>query len=1177
MLTPIIGIAFVCNNVVARYAGSIRQNLTFIAYPNNAYNYYVYDKNGVRTGSYTSSNMITETFTMHQETTSDEDATAKTIYQIKLPATEEGYYQLSFMVDFLKDGDDDTTLATITSLQRSVGCMVVHDADYPFGKNTSNLTMTSANSDTKTNGINLEYTDKKLWQADDNYMWKTLAPSLSERVDLTYKINSGDVNKGYVIWAWEFFGLESNAKYTIILTEINIRKLTELETDKPHLDFTQTQYVNNTVDEDANEVSGYTRNAPAKGTYVTSATTDSMTMQLSPLYAGWDNSNKVGYVSKNGAQYQNLVGLNIPIKNVQYDKSYKVSFDFSIARQGKLDVDDDNLTLDDVLYAGGSEADTAREYDTFFSKIEEDNEERTLLLQSYLHSGAVNGRTVAEHEDAKSQIVLNNATYTPYEVTRFDEFKQLTSGSNSAADIFYSSATTINSLTTSNSTANNLKFFNAVRHSEDNGQNRINWFTFYNTTFTFNISSELNADKNLDLDDLYWVWGIDILHPGRWFRIKIDNVRIDEVEQYGSNINKNGIKIAGTQVDNFNYYRSDQTEETYLRGANGTGQNFQALQGTTLSNGQTYPTTSMASINTYGPIYDAGNKVVAIGGHDSSGNSIKGINDYKIYLDGYCVVKGGVEKYVWSADGGKTWHDMIIETSLSDADITTMAYAERRVDQAQKPTYDTHEYFARYPSYFDETLINESVGEDGYRVEEKNGINDHVDFIQTDAVNSMFTGFRMYADISQYANAWDLDIVFAAVPKTNSNARCELIRITNVNQGHLYKSMINEVVSDIKVTKTINTYGDTAESKYANAIKDYVKGTTTWAQSTYKYSFNRMSGIAYTEGVKTDNGYSSLTNPRSIEQMMPLFSGFAIKNKIRIKGWAICAGGTEAYYWSVDGGKTWELCGGSPVSNTAENSILISNAREWMGGRSLTSADVMMCTFSADTAALEIDLSAHVGKVVSLVVASKPRDNAQFCPIAKVNAISVCGDRVFYNKITTLKVDGATLGGLVEYSKLDLNQSSLTIGKVSYSAIEPYNVDLYSARKVTNYAVDVKSGSLIDLNGFALCYGGIKHFQYTLDGGKTWTILDEGNVSKGTQFADANAAILRVAAVIDFDLNSIAGSNGNYASGHSDRTFKFNLPTFSKNGVYDFLLVSVANDGNDTMYPILHMDINVID
>ena len=1159
MMLPIVGIAFVCNNVVARYSGSLKQNLTFIAYPNNAYNFYIYDNSGGRTGAYNSASSITQDITIRS-------TPKETIYQIKLPASEEGYYQLSFMVDFLKNGSADTTLDMISTGLGTVGCKVVHEDQYPFGKTASTLTMTSTDSTVSTNGIRVSHASHPLWEADDNYMWKTLAPSLAERVDLTYKVTSDDVDNGYVIWAWEFLGLVAQTKYTITLTEIDIIQLDKLDSDRPHFNFTQTQYVNNTINASAYSATyGYTRNAPAKGTYVTSATTDSMTMQVAPLYADWDTSSDQGLIGGDDSQYENLVGLNIPLKNIEYDTSYKVSFDFSIARQGNVELDANALAADDVLYSSA--------YQNFFWTLSPSNNARTVHFQSYLHSGAVSGRAVDDHLNGRAQITLDDVRYPNHEVTRYDEFRQLTNGTSSN-DFYFNSGITINSLTNSSTEANNIRFFNAVRHEETNGQNQIYWYTFYNTTFTFNISSTANASKNLNLDDLYWVWGIDSLYPGRWFRIKIDNARIEEVEQYGSNINRNGIRIAGARVSDFNYYNtSTQTEETYLRGANGTGQNYQALQGTTRRDGSKTPDIAMTSINTYGPIYDASDHVMAVGAYDSSGKSVRGINDYKIYLDGYCVVKGGVDKYVWSADGGKTWYDMVVETPLGEADIETLAYAERRVDQAQRATFDTKQYYARYPSYFDSTQIDESIGADGYRIDAKDNTNDYVDFVQSDAENSVFTGFRIYADISKYAQVWDLDVIFAAVPKTNSNARCELIRITNLNQGHSYRSLIQDISSDIQVASEYGIYGDSATTKYLNATYNYASGTTTWAQACYAQPFNKMRGIAYGVGATVAHGYSSLTNPKSIKAMMPLMSGVAIKGRVRIKGWNICDGGTEGYYWSIDNGITWNLCSGSALTSTTSDTNLSNQAKWWMNNKTLTSNDVINSLFLDDSSALTIDLSEYEGKVVNVIVAAKPIGNAQFCPVAKINSVAIQGDRIFYTRIAKVKIDGTEVLGIVGYDQLNMNTTILKDG--SYSSFEPYNVDLFAARKITDYAVDVTSGTSISLDGFILCKGGVKNYQYTLDGGETWTAISMGDVTKGTQIANAAESILHAAALVDIDLDASAGVNGNFRSPEASLTF--NLPTFSESKKYDLLLVAVANDGNETMYPVLHMDINVID
>ena len=1164
MLIPIVGIAMICNNVVARYSGSISQKLTFIAYPNNTYNYYVYDNLGARTGSYNSANSITQEVTVRT-------TTEHTIYQIKIPVTEEGYYQLSFMVDYLKDGSEVTTLDLTTYASRAVGCMVVHEEDYPFGKTSSRLVLFTAGSETskdpETNGNKVPYSSHPLWQADDNYMWKTLAPSLAERVDLTYKVTDKDVDTGYVIWAWTFYGLAADTKYTLNISEINTNRIESLDSEDPYLDFTKTQYVNNIINPDSNSANyGYTRHAPAKGTYVTSATTDSMTMQVAPLYAAWDSATGTGLTGGDDKAYDNVVGLNVPLKNVKYDTSYKVSFDFSIARQGTAEIDAKALQAEDVLYSDA--------YQTFFWTLDSQNNSRTLNFQSYLHSGTVSGLHVSDHTTGRQQITLNNIRYTNHEVTRYDEFRQLTNGTSNN-DFYFNSGITINALTNSSSNTNNIRFFNAVRHSETNGQNNIHWYTFYNTTFTFNISSERNNGKNLNLNDLYWVWSIDALYPARWFRIKIDNVRIDEVEQYGSNINRNGIIIAGTQATDFNAYDlSTQTEETYLRGANGTGQNYQVLQGTTRRDGSTAPMVgdkpiNMTSINTYGPIYDASGKVLAIGAQDVNGKSVKGANDYKIYLDGYCVVKGGVDKYVWSADGGKTWYDMIIENPLGEADISTLAYAERRVDQSQKPTFDTLQYYARYPSYFDSSLINESIGTDGYRIEAKDGENDFVDFVQSDAENSVFTGFRMYADVSEYAQVWDLDVIFAAVPKNNPNARCELIRITHLNQGHLYRSFIDEVISDIKVASEYGVYGASASSKYLNAT---YTGSTNWTQSCYTRPFNRMSGIAYGLGATVAYGYASLTNPKSANDIMPLMVGIPVKNALKIKGWNIADGGTDGYYWSVDEGVTWTRCLGTPGLCPITDSALSNQVMWWMNNKKLTSADVVNAAFNGNATALTIDLSEYEGKVVNVIVAAKPANNALFCPVAKINSVSVFGDRIFYNRVTTIEVDGVMLDGIVTYDGFNLNTT--IINASSYSSFEPYNVDLYAARKITEYSVDVNSGSLISLDGFVMCKGGVKNYQYTLDNGKTWTLINTGSAVPG-----ASISILKAAAMVDISLDESASVNGNFAAAHTDpdRNLDFNLPTFDQNGEYNLLVVAVANDGKDTMYPVLNLPINVID
>ena len=228
----------------------------------------------------------------------------------------------------------------------------------------------------------------------------------------------------------------------------------------------------------------------------------------------------------------------------------------------------------------------------------------------------------------------------------------------------------------------------------------------------------------------------------------------------------------------------------------------------------------------------------------------------------------------------------------------------------------------------------------------------------------------MYADISQYANVWDLDVIFAAVPNTNANARCEILRITNLNQGTMYRAMIYDVSSDIQVTSEYGTYESSATPKNLNAMDDYTSANT-WADACFNKPFNEMKGIAYGVGPSNAQGYALLTNPKCIKDMMPLISGIPVKSELRIKGWNICAGGTEGYYWSIDDGLTWQPCIGSPATSTAGNTTLSSQAIWWMNNRTLTSDDVVNAIFSGNSTALTIDLSKYEGKVVNVVQLQK--------------------------------------------------------------------------------------------------------------------------------------------------------------------------------------------------------------
>ena len=1151
-----IFLAFLTTN--SKYYKIANENLNLIAYSNKPYSYYLYDANGASTGYYGDANTVSQQFKVRA-------TPAQTIYQIKIPVSEVGYYSLGFIVDFVKPGAGQSSSDLILNSQmtKAVGCQVVHSAQ---AQKALTLMSTSSSVEFSTSK---RHSAQALYSSDDRYQWKTLAPSLAEDVSLTFKATDSDVDTGFVLWSWEFTALAANTEYILNLTNINIEKIVELDSSNtdPYFNFAQTSYVNNVIyPNTSNTVSsgssiaghptaGFTRHAAGKGTFVTNATANSLTMQVAPLYAAWDNDKDMPMVGTDGTNYQNYVGINIPLKNIEYDTNYKVAFDFSIARQGTVETDASATAEADVLYDSN--------YDNFFHDFVSTNTNRTLTFQSYIHSGKVSGRLMDDHTSTRgrSQITMANKSYPAHEVTRFDELRKYKATSTSYKDYQFNSKVAINNL--GNEKGSNANMHNAVRHTEVNGQNTIYWYTFFNSSFTFNISSSKNS--GLNLNDLYWVWAIDALYPSRYFRVKIENVRLEKVMQYGADIPMNGIKINGKQVTNFNKIGNETTPygpENFLRGSSGTGQNYQALAyGTGIS---------MAAINTFDPIYDAGSVAFT---SDSA-------NDYKIELDGYCVVDGGVEKYVWSPDLGKTWHDMVVQTPLTAVDKATMELAERKVDQSQIPfTVDGKSRGSQH----DSTRITESVDANGYHTQTNDTTKignytydfDHIDFEVADTINSDFSGFKLYADISAYKNVWDMEIIFAAVPVDHADMKCEILRITNVNPKHKYRSKVNQIKSDIVVVKDYTNYAPTltnepdttTETKQLNAVNDgSTYGNSYWPTASYVDPFTVFYGKNASGTTVGEAGYYYGSNPNSIDRTRTLFSGIPIKNKLTVDGWVISTGGTDSYWYSVDDGKNWkQVTEGTITDGSETNTTYINECSAWLN-TTVTAAYLVNGRFN-----LVIDLSEHTGKLINVIVASKPKWKDSLCPIAKVDNVSVCGDHLYYSRYNSVSFDDLTIASdstdhtLLKYNNLGL--TSGTVSPYSYSYYEPYNIDLWAAKKITTAPVPITNGGKIAIDGFVVGTGGIKEYRYSLDKGETWVKIDIGE-----NFANPNLAIFKASKLVDWEFNVTSGSNGNFSSKHGQtRKLEFNIPsTFTTGEKVEIMVVAVSNDTTEALYPVMN-------
>ena len=110
-------------------------------------------------------------------------------------------------------------------------------------------------------------------------------------------------------------------------------------------------------------------------------------------------------------------------------------------------------------------------------------------------------------------------------------------------------------------------------------------------------------------------------------------------------------------------------------------------------------------------------------------------------IGGWCAIEGGAQKYLWSADGGKTWHEPV------------------------NPSYGSAS----------DAIINHAQGK------LTNALGKSFNFKDTSAAkkNGAFQGPKLTVDLSAYAGQ-TVDFVFAAVPASATDTLCLLVCVENM-------------------------------------------------------------------------------------------------------------------------------------------------------------------------------------------------------------------------------------------------------------------------------------------------------------------------------------------------------------------------------------------------------------
>lgn len=1191
MLVSAVFVSSMLGTVNADYFKSLSQKLKFEATPDLAFSYYIKDASHTSgaQGTYKNTKNISQAI----KTTSTVTG-ANVIYEIMLPNVDSGVYTLDFTVEFVMNGDSSadfyvpadaiSTKTTVVSLNKPVGCKVIKTIKDANGNVTFTKSVTTLLTDDQAKE---PFNKVQRYYVTDNYQWKTLAPSRSENVSLTFTTD-GTQN---MMLAWDLRGLPTG-NFELKLTDISINRVTAPESDEPYFDFPNMYCVNNALfpsdDAQANEdviphttgntyllsvrnrngvvngklEPGKTRQSQARGTYVTEATYNSMTMQAEVLEFGYEGSEEISarYAEQDwgisdssiNLRYSNVISFGVPIKNIKTETTYKVTFDFSVARQGGdgtgegLNEDVEDLTPEQrAAYQNG---------DNIFRDKANGKTGDTSHFQSYLYkrSDTTYSVAAATHDTyGRGNVFLNDKAFYHNELapdvlaannkgaflTRYDEIVK-----GSVDKISQSTVDSVNDYAKSG----NYNWLNAVSHTEYNGENTITWVTFKNTTFSFNIADKFTT--NTELANLQWVWAIDAFEPKQWYRIKIDNLRIEEVVQYGSNIDNGSLFIGGV---NANYNNGDSV---YMyRGSNGTGQNHQ---------GRGYTTIPLAKMNPYAPVYDAKDIFDPIASTLPSNKQVS--------FSGYAACLGGVDRFVWSADGGASWNEMNSQT-LSDPSENELkqaaACAENSTSGRAAPTLGT------LPRYISKANVIE------YKRE-------YVNFTEADGKNGKFSIMFDLAG-TKYENQPELDIIVAAVPLQNINLRCEIFRIFNFNPIVHYVSQIDYIASDLadnsansNRTFLPNNFVVARDSNKSDSLIPMTKEVGR-KQQTGKETVCPDEGVYFH---RRDN-----TVFAGYENIRTLYNGIPIKTTLTVAGRAVMSGGIQEYAYSVDGGLTWNTIEHTPTHYNKSANLANSNfdtcgtiheklAYVWLLKNILSNVTQYRLDGKTNnglfdtTAPLKINLSAYAGQTIDVIVGAKSSTGA-YCPIAKLDNVAVYGDAstdapsdrgAFITVIDSISVNDTAitridtdLGGNYMY-KAGWNFASFGDPERIISAIEPYHTNILNTRMYTNEVQNVKVDDTVKIEGFTICKNGVNRYLFTLDGGKTWQPITDAVYINLTDSLMANGG-----GAIDTTLGANDKTNGVYRSRDGARGYlSIKIPEGQEIDSEKYLLIVAESNAN---------------
>lgn len=338
--------------------------------------------------------------------------------------------------------------------------------------------------------------------------------------------------------------------------------------------------------------------------------------------------------------------------------------------------------------------------------------------------------------------------------------------------------------------------------------------------------------------------------------------------------------------------------------------------------------------------WDAGNSKYGVSVINFNGNTL---DDGSIAIAGWTVVDGGIAKYIWSADGGKTWYQtgMKLITGIGSGAVQ-----------------------AHY------NVVTGKIG--AYT------------FTDGTALNSTYqTGSCQIGGIAINLTAYNgqvVDVVFAAVPVKDPQAICPLILFKNV------------IVSGGYTAPEADEMLPEADNRTPEEIKAANNAGLVASDSDYS-----VSDVVYGANLDfinaqsfTDQGGNSKYGCSHYTEEITTFSN----GRVVFTGWTIADGGIKDYVYFVDGGKTWTVIPGQPGNGAGTAHYNVLKAK--IGSYEFSENSNLKSTFQGaqnageNIAGLAINLSAYAGQTLSITFAAIPvNDSDGLCLIAHLENVKV--------------------------------------------------------------------------------------------------------------------------------------------------------------------------------------------